>query len=398
MRQNRPKTSSIDCSRIFSGTVSLEDFLRDYWQQKPLLIRNAIPDFTSPITAEELAGLACEEDVNARLVIEKGADRPWEVEYGPFDEEIFSQLPESHWTLLVSDVEKHAPATRSIKDCFRFIPDWRMDDLMFSYAPEGGSVGPHLDAYDVFLLQASGRRNWMISTTHENQFLGDTELSILSSFNAEDSWILEPGDILYLPPGIAHHGVATEPCMTCSIGFRAPSLRAMISEYAENIANKTSDQLRYTDPGLELQEHPSEISASALDTIKHLLNEHLATNEHRVQQWFGEYMSEPRSDLQSVTPETEISNYDEIEILLKKNAFLCHSPSSRYLYSGNTSSCLLFVDGVSYPTSLAFAQALCAGHRLNSPDLSDATNSSQDRASLIDLFNRGCLYFSNEHS
>lgn len=397
MRQNRPKTSSIDCSRIFSGTISREDFLRDYWQKKPLLIRNAFPDFTSPITAEELAGLACEDDVNARIVIEKDAERPWTVKYGPFDENVFSLLPESHWTLLVSDVERHAPETSSIKDCFRFIPDWRMDDLMFSYAPEGGSVGPHLDAYDVFLLQAAGRRNWMISTTHENQFLENTDLSILSSFNPDDSWILEPGDVLYLPPGIAHHGVATEPCLTCSIGFRAPSIRAMMSEYAEYLANKTSNQLRYTDPGLESQAQPSEISPAALNTIQQILSEHLATNEHQVQQWFGEYMSEPRSSLQSTSPETIIHGYDEIEALLNENTFLFHSPASRFLFSGNETNCMLFVDGKSYQASRRFSEALCSSHTVDSIDLTSALITSQDQTTLIDLYNRGCLYFSNEH-
>ena len=121
-------TSNIDASHIFAGDVSEEEFLRDYWQQKPLLIRNAFPDFQPPITPEELAGLACEENVNARLVIEKDAEKPWSVKHGPFDETIFSQLPESHWSLLVTDVEKYFPQTRTIKDCFRFIPDWRMDD------------------------------------------------------------------------------------------------------------------------------------------------------------------------------------------------------------------------------------------------------------------------------
>ena len=395
MPDNRLKISRVDCSRIFSGDVSLDDFLRDYWQQKPLLIRNAFPDFTSPLTAEELAGLACEDDVNARIVIEKDAERPWSVKYGPFDEDAFTQLPEDHWTLLVSDVEKHVPQAREIKDCFRFIPDWRMDDLMFSYAPEGGSVGPHLDAYDVFLLQASGRRNWMISNTHANQFLEDTDLSILSSFSPDDSWILEPGDMLYLPPGIAHHGVATEPCITCSIGFRAPSVRAMISEFAENIANQVSKELRYTDPGLKHQHRPSEITSSSLNSIKNLLKEHLTIDDHQVKSWFGKYMTEARSGTQVIEPETCIQNYGQFETLLKEKTHLCHSPASRFLFSGNNNA-TLFVDGSSYQVSHAFAESICADHALSCAEINKLTLTPQDMQALIKLYNLGCLFFSDE--
>ena len=370
--------------------------MRDYWQQKPLLIRNAFSDFTSPLSPEELAGLSCEDDVNARIVIEKEAEKPWSVKYGPFDEEVFSQLPENHWTLLVSDVEKHVPQTRAIKDCFRFIPDWRMDDLMISYAPEGGSVGPHIDAYDVFLLQIFGRRNWMISNTHENSFLENTDLSILSNFTADESWVLEPGDMLYLPPGIAHHGVATEPCMTCSIGFRAPSVRAMISEFAENIANQLGKELRYTDPGLELQPHSSEISPAALSTVKHLLSEYLVADENRVQHWFGEYMTEPRSGMQTLTPETNMNNFGQLALLLNKYRYLYHSPASRFLFSGDGNNTMLFVDGSSYRTSRHFAETLCKHHILDSTELISVPLNSGDQETLVELYNRGCLYCSNE--
>jgi len=388
-------TSNTDCSRIFSGEVSLDDFLHDYWQKKPLLIRNAFPDFTSPLTAEELAGLACEDDVNARIVIEKDAERPWSVKYGPFDEDTFTQLPEDHWTLLVSDVEKHVPQAREIKDCFRFIPDWRMDDLMFSYAPEGGSVGPHLDAYDVFLLQASGRRNWMISNTHANQFLENTDLSILSSFTPDDSWILGPGDMLYLPPGIAHHGVATEPCITCSIGFRAPSVRAMISEFAENIANQVSKELRYADPGLKLQDHPSEITSSSLNSIKNLLKEHLAIDDQQVQSWFGKYITEARSGTQVIEPETSIQNYGQFEALLKEKTHLCHSPASRFVFSENINT-TLFVDGSSYQVSQIFAENICTHHAIPCAEINTISLTTQDKEALLKLYNLGCLFFSDE--
>lgn len=394
-KKSNPKKSSTYRSHIFSGAVSLDDFLRDYWQRRPLLIRHAFPDITSPLTAEELAGLACEDDVSARIVIEKDAERPWSVKYGPFDEDDFSRLPENHWSLLVSDVEKHIPQARAIKDCFRFIPDWRMDDLMFSYAPEGGSVGPHIDAYDVFLLQLSGRRNWMISKTHENRFLENTDLSILSSFTADESWLLEPGDMLYLPPGIAHHGVATENCVTCSIGFRAPSVRTMISEFSEHLANNMSTELRYTDPGLEPQAHSSEITASTINTIKNLLKEHLTTSDDQVQRWFGEYMTQYRSDTQIIEPDSSIQSYQQFETLLKRKTHLHHSPVSRFLFSRNSST-TLFVDGISYQVSQSLAESICSHHSLSCVEINKLSLTTRDKEALIKLYNLGCLFFSDE--
>ncbi|MBE9564808.1 MAG: cupin domain-containing protein, partial [Proteobacteria bacterium] len=158
------------------GEISVDDFLKDYWQKKPLLIRNAFSDMRSLISADELAGLACEQHINSRIVLEKSGDRNWQVEHGPFDESRFSELPETHWSLLVSDVEKHVPETKSLLKAFRFIPDWRVDDLMVSYAPTGGSVGAHTDAYDVFLIQLSGQRLWKISEHYPEEILNDTDL------------------------------------------------------------------------------------------------------------------------------------------------------------------------------------------------------------------------------
>ncbi len=209
--------------------LDIEDFVSQYWQKKPCVIREAFADFELPVTPEELAGLACEEDVHCRLVIERD-DGSWQLRYGPFEERDFLALPERNYSLLVSECEKWMPELNALLDPFRFIPDWRIDDLMLSYAPEGGSVGPHVDEYDVFLLQASGARRWRYGAKRlENPVLiPDLELAILEEFNHDHEIELHPGDMLYLPPGIAHHGVALEPCMTCSIGFRAPTAASVL--------------------------------------------------------------------------------------------------------------------------------------------------------------------------
>ena len=192
------------------GEITATVFLEQYWQKKPLLIKRAFSNYQSPISAEELAGLACEEGVESRLILEHGETSPWQLRYGPFSEDDFTSLPKTNWSLLVQAVNHHVPELNELLEAFNFIPNWRIDDLMISYAPTHGSVGPHLDNYDVFLLQVQGRRHWHINENDytEDDFIEDLELKILKDFEAKQDWILEPGDMLYLPPGIAHHGVA----------------------------------------------------------------------------------------------------------------------------------------------------------------------------------------------
>ena len=183
------------------GQLSVEQFIKNYWQQQPLVIQQGFRNFTSPISADELAGLACEDGVHSRIVIEKGGDTPWQLIDGPMDETVFSTLPETHWTLLVNDVEKHLPELASIVDAFRFIPEWRVDDLMISFAPEGGTVGPHLDQYDVFIVQAQGHRRWQINTqpVTENNQVANTNLRIQKNFTAEREWLRV---ILFISPPV----------------------------------------------------------------------------------------------------------------------------------------------------------------------------------------------------
>lgn len=395
MPNNKPETSdkasSITSPEPFSGDISLDVFLREYWQKKPLLIRNAFPDLISPITAEELAGLACEEDVNARIVIEKDGSSPWEVRYGPFDEDSFSQLPESHWTLLVNDVEKYIPETKALFDQFRFIPDWRKDDLMISYAEDGGSVGPHLDAYDVFLIQIEGQRNWKISHQHCNRFIDDIELKILSEFNADEDWLLDPGDMLYLPPNLAHYGIAKGPCMTASVGFRAPSARAMVSEFAEFIANQCPETLRYSDPDIQHQSNPAEIGSMALSNIKDMLSQQLMIDDSQLAQWFGEYMTDARSSNQLSEVNSNISDFENLKKQLLAQTDIQQSPFSRFLFTRTENGALLFVDGQSYEISTLLAENICKNQSIDPDNIFKIALSEQDKNTLLNLYNRGCI-------
>lgn len=224
------------------GGISAREFLRDYWQKKPLLIRQAIPGFQSPISPDELAGLSLEEEVESRLVIEHGA-QPWELRRGPFTEETYQSLPERDWTLLVQAVDQFVPEVSELLEHFRFLPSWRIDDVMISYAAPGGGVGPHFDNYDVFLLQGYGKRRWRIGQMCDSQspLMKHADLRILADFEGSDDWVLEPGDMLYLPPRLAHLGTAVDECMTYSVGFRAPSAAEVLTHFTDFLAQFLPD-------------------------------------------------------------------------------------------------------------------------------------------------------------
>ncbi len=207
------------------GDISIEEFLRDYWQKKPLLVRNAFPDFEAPVGADELAGLSLEEDVESRLVIQSPDGTDWQIQHGPFDDDTFENLPESHWTLLVQAVDHWVPEASEIIEQFRFIPNWRYDDLMVSFASQGGGVGPHYDNYDVFLIQTQGKRRWEVGGFFDQNSprRPDTPVMIMTEWEPEHNCVLEPGDMLYIPPQVGHKGIGEcDVCSTYPVGFRAP--------------------------------------------------------------------------------------------------------------------------------------------------------------------------------
>jgi 50S ribosomal protein L16 3-hydroxylase len=278
------------------GELSIEQFLAEYWQQKPLLIRQAFPHFTNPISPDELAGIAFDVDT-ARLVIEKGGKTPWEVRHSPLRKREFNKLPETHWTLLVNDMNEIEPELQTLIEPFRFIPDWRIDDLMISYAVEGGSVGPHIDAYDVFLLQGLGKRRWQISTqaVSDDNFIPNLDLRIMREFKAEQEWIVEPGDLLYLPPNIPHYGVALEECMTYSVGFRAPSQADLLEELLGHLIELPSAQQRFADPKRMLQPDPTIISEQDLERLTDFVMSALPQRE-TIKSWLKDNFAQEYCD------------------------------------------------------------------------------------------------------
>jgi len=278
----------------FPQGIDAQSFLRDYWQQKPLLIRQGIPDFHPPMDGDELAGLSLEEEVESRLVLEQGFEHPWELHHGPFTEEDFSRLPTTPWTLLVQGVDLWVPEVRAMIDEYSFLPRWRMDDIMVSYANDSGSVGAHFDYYDVFLIQGMGRRRWSIGgrCDETTPLMEGTALKILDEFNATESWVLEPGDILYLPPCIAHHGVAEGECMTYSLGFRSPTAGEMLDDLATEVLSRGGGYY-YRDPPLTPEMATAAITPEFVRQVKQLLASVL-DNEQLLGEWFASYMTRPK--------------------------------------------------------------------------------------------------------
>ncbi|AZE84541.1 hypothetical protein C4J98_3131 [Pseudomonas orientalis] len=378
------------------GGITAREFLRDYWQKKPLLIRQAIPDFESPIDADELAGLALEEEVESRLVIEHG-ERPWELRRGPFAEDAFSTLPAREWTLLVQAVDQFVPEVAELLEHFRFLPSWRIDDVMISFAAPGGSVGPHFDNYDVFLLQAQGKRNWKIGQmcNSESALLQHADLRILAEFEESAEWVLEPGDMLYLPPRLAHFGIAEDDCMTYSVGFRAPSAAEVLTHFTDFLAQYLTDEERYTDADAQPVSDPHQIQSDALDRLKSLLAEHMS-DERMLLTWFGQFMTEPRYP--EMVAGEEVGEEDFVSSL-QDGAILVRNPSARMAWSEVDDDVLLFASGQSryLPGKLReLLKLVCSADALHSENLGQWLADEDGRDLLCELVKQGSLGFADE--
>jgi 50S ribosomal protein L16 3-hydroxylase len=369
-------------------------FLRDYWQKRPLLIRNPWQSWQNPLSPDELAGLACEDHVESRLITQSSDD--WNAEHGPLPETRFGELGKSPWTLLVQAVDQHVPDVAALIKPFRFIPNWRIDDIMVSFASDGGGVGPHFDHYDVFLVQGLGQRRWQIGGMCDDQtaLRSHEDLLLLANFEVTEEWILNPGDMLYIPPGIAHNGVAVgTDCMTYSIGFRSPSRKELIGNWCDDLLPEMTDDDRYCDPDLSVQENPGEIPGAAIDRLHAMITEKL-TDRAAFARWFGKYSSTPRYPETDWRPEEPIGT-EHLRALLTENHPLLRNPASRFSFIRESEErLLLFVDGECFPctdASCALAEKLCAQDQLTV----DAEFHDSDNVVtlLAKLYNRGSLSF-----
>jgi 50S ribosomal protein L16 3-hydroxylase len=377
-------------------------FLREYWQQKPLLIRGSWDAWCNPLDPDELAGLACEEHVESRLISytpKAQTTGALKAEHGPFPETRFSKLGRAPWALLVQAVDHHVPEVAALIEAFRFVPGWRIDDVMVSTASDGGGVGAHFDHYDVFLVQGLGQRRWQVGQLCDEQteLLPHDDLRLLAHFEPTDEWLLEPGDILYVPPRIAHNGVAVgENCMTYSIGFRAPSRAELIGGWCDDLVEGLADDDRYEDPGLASQDNSGEISAPALAALHAMVTEKLGDRQ-AFAQWFGKFTTTRKYPDMDWQPEEPMA-LAELRGLLASGLPLIRNPASRFSFiRGEAGAVSLFVDGEGMDCAGAmarFAEQLCA-HDAIAPEAS-VIQSDEGMALIALLYNQGSIAFELE--
>lgn len=355
------------------GSLSTETFLRKYWQKKPLLIRQAIPDMQPVLSREALFALAAQDDVESRLISQTSTR--WRMEHGPI-----VNLPSTRkkqWTLLVQGVDLHDDRAADLLRQFRFIPDARLDDLMISYASDQGGVGAHFDSYDVFLLQAQGQRRWRIGAQQDLTLKAGLPLKVLENFHPEQEFVLDPGDMLYLPPHYAHEGVAMGECMTYSIGFRAPSWQELgqaLLQYKEDTLELTGS---YTDRGLKPTNKPAQINNDLFEKISIEL-QRISFSKEDLNIFLGEYLSSPKASVTFEVPTRKVTSKTFLG-MLQKTGIKLHR-KTRMLYRGK----YLFVNGESFLVTgkdLACLKSL-ADERFLRPE--SISNASQD---LIDSLN-----------
>ena len=332
-------------SQALFGDLSTQDFLNQHWQQKPLLVRDAFERPELSFDAGELAGLTCDTEAPARIVIEHG-EKPWQLKQGPFQETDFTSLPDTHWTLLVNDIETYFPELREFIETFRFVPDWRIDDLMISYAPDQGSVGPHVDDYDVFLIQLDGTRKWSIdeNPNFDSSAIKGPELKILENFDESQSWELNPGDMLYLPPNMPHHGVAQGECMTLSVGFRAPSSGELVQAWLDDIGDTAVFQTRFGDKQRSLQSNPGQLNKQDLKSLRELLIEGIEKSSSELDNWLGKYLTENKRPDPNILE--EMSELFATE--LTEGEGYQRFPGTRFAYTPDENHIQLFVGGQQY--------------------------------------------------
>jgi 50S ribosomal protein L16 3-hydroxylase len=366
-------------------------FLRDYWQKKPLLIRSAFPKIKAAITPEDLAGLACEDVALSRIVLRDVKRDRWNVRNGPFAERDFAKLPKTQWTLLVQDVDKWDMDVAALLDNFSFIPSWRIDDVMISYATDGGGVGAHVDNYDVFLVQGIGQRRWRISadTDAPKDFRDDAELKLLRHFEPTHEWTLELGDALYLPPGIPHDGVAIGNCMTFSVGMRAPAQAELLLDFAESLAEPLTEEERYRDPDLRTARAIGEIDDAALARVRAAVPLLADVDKSILRHWFGCFITRYRAAHEAAALSKPLR--EERIVAALRDGSLMRNPWTRIAWSRNGRNAELFVAGQSYVCGIALARLIASSRELTGSDLLHCAGKA-GLSTVVELINAGQLH------
>jgi len=358
-------------------------------------VKNAVPEIAALIDGGDLAGLSLEESVESRIVL-KHADGSWELKRGPFKEKTFKTLPKTDWTLLVQAVDHFLPEAADLLARFNFLPHWRIDDLMVSYAVDGGGVGPHYDSYDVFLIQGIGTRVWKTGPeVSDTDLLPHPDLRILKKMQVTDEFICEPGDLLYLPPRLAHWGVARGECMTYSVGFRAPSDRELLDAFVNHLVERIPEQQRYGDAGAKPVQHPGALDPQAIKALRARLKQ--ITDEPGVlEDFLGRALSEPKYTQHETKVPDKRWTKAALARALAKSADVRRDEGSRFLLLADAQPPALYVDGERIALAAApqvDAATLIADQRiLAATAVQRLLNDEQAAALILQLFNSGHLY------
>ncbi len=384
------------------GNIGIDEFLKDYWQKKPLLVRNAFPDFQPPIEPDDMAGLATMEEVESRIIIENTNDKNWQLKHGPFNDETFETLPNENWTLLVQGLDQWVPEAADLLEHFNFIPKWRLDDVMVSFAPKGGGVGPHYDLYDTFLIQGIGQRKWQVGPKYDNNasILANMPVKILSHMQVDEEWILNPGDMLYLPPAYGHNGVAQNDCTTFSVGFRAPSEADILQGFSEHLASQLSSEQRYSDPDLKsAQQHPALIEENAIERLMQII-EQKCSQKDQLKSWLAQSVTESKyEDLHE--PLEEPLAWDDVSALFQQDGLIIKNETSCWAYFYENESLVLYINGQqrtfqSSSQNFKLAALLADKRQVKTKALTDYIQHSECQQLMLDLINGNYLYFENE--
>lgn len=374
------------------NSLTQEQFLAEYWQKKPLLIKQGFKDFADPIEPEELAGLAMEESIESRIVTNHSDD--WQAYHGPFED--FSLLTEQHSTLLVQAVDHWHNDAAQLLEPFRFIPNWRIDDLMISYSTPGGGVGPHLDQYDVFIIQGEGKRHWRVGMPDANlkQFAQNKSLLQVEQFPAVIDCVLEPGDILYIPPGCPHEGYAVENALNYSVGFRAPNQRDLLSQFADHLIDTELGNQRYGDEELKLRSSKGELNQTEAEKVKQLMI--AAINDDAVfKTWLGNSMSQPKHEM-DLAPLEEPYTLDDVNDLLNdEDVVFERLGGTRAIYQIINEQVLLSINGVNYMhdlDELELIKKLTDQTYLTATDINSSKNNHIFLKTFTTLLNEGIWF------
>ncbi len=381
--------------------TDLKTFLNEFWQKKPLVIRNALPDFESPVSAEELGGLSLEEEVESRIVIQNG-EKDYQLLKGPFTEETYQGLPDSNWTLLIQGMDRLVPEVTDVLNDFDFLPRWRIDDIMISYATKGGNVGPHFDHYDVFLLQAAGKRQWTLTSQDcsEDNYIQGVDLRLMETFKIEDDFVFEKGDILYIPPKWGHHGVALgDECMTYSIGYRTYRGQELWDSFGDHLSEMGSFKDLYMDPTWTEGLNPGEITDAASEQAQTLLKS-ILDDKDLIKTWFGRFATQldqvAAQQLPEPLTENETPDIEDFMGAMQVEVGLVKDPVCRFAYSEVNGNTLLYINGAIWDTfgaSNAFMAKLANQSYLTQDELLMSGDNEGNIKLLFDLWKLQYLVF-----